>query len=542
MNELFEALSIPAPLAAKLKEKGIITPSPVQAQAIPVLLEGKDALVQSQTGTGKTLAYLLPLLQRINPSSGDVQAVVVAPTQELAMQIRLELDEYGPALGIRALPLIGGASLSRQVDKLKLRPQVVVGTPGRLVELLKLRKLKMQAVRTLVVDEVDQVFDLGAQNQIEQIIRSALRDRQLMFFSATLTDAIRTTASRWMKDPQEIIVHPEHKTAPTLEHVFIVCEERDKIETLRRLVRNLNPKKALVFTNQTEDVGELMAKLKYAGLSIEAIYGDAGKQERARVMSGFRRGSFQLLLATDVAARGIDIPELSYVFQIDPAIDSEHYVHRAGRTGRMGRSGVVISIITERERFIVEKFAKQLGTRFTEKALAYGKLVDVQEKRGRKPVGKPAKPAAQSVTEGRRSGSKPGAELSAEAKRYSPKPAPQSAAETKRTTAKPAGEAGASRGKEAQAGALPSVSNRAGKNALSAGGGQSRPGAGAELLAAEGKAAVSARDPRTAAKTAKAEAKPKQKTKAERERDRKNKGAPRWLKAKQSQASPEQQP
>lgn len=375
MKVNFAALGVSDVLAAKLAENGIVEPSPVQEEAIPLILEGKDVIARSQTGTGKTLAYLLPILQSTRPELKATQKLVLAPSQELAMQIVREAQRYMEH-DTGVLALIGGAAVNRQLEKLREHPRLVVGTPGRVRELIALKKLKMHNVSTIVVDEVDQIFQLGDGGEVHKIIHSALRDRQLVFLSATINEEIRTLAGREMKNAAEVGIEPERVTAAGLEHSYFVCEERDKVDMLRRIVRTCNPRKALVFVNMTDTVGELEAKMNYAGLKSAALYGDADKVTRATVLARFRADKLKLLVATDVAARGLDIAGLDMVIQFDPAPDAEHYVHRAGRTGRMGRKGTVISIVTERERFIMNKFTREIGGEIRERMLHNGKVVD----------------------------------------------------------------------------------------------------------------------------------------------------------------------
>ncbi|MGM1048696.1 MAG: DEAD/DEAH box helicase [Bacillota bacterium] len=370
----FMTLGIAEDLATRLGEFGIHTPSPVQAEAIPQVLEGKDVLATSQTGTGKTLAYLLPVLQSIDPDSKAVQKVILAPTQELAIQIVREGERYGEQRGIGVLGLIGGASAKRQLEKLKLHPQLIVGTPGRVRELIEIKKLKMHAVTTIVIDEVDQVFNLGAAGDVERILRSAMRDRQLVFLSATVSPETAALVKREMDQPIEIGIDPELRTPSALEHYYFVSEDRDRIDMVRRVVRHYKPERAIVFVNTTADLGEVEAKLNFSGLNAAALYGDADKMTRSRVLNAFREGRTQLLVASDVAARGLDIEGLGMVINYDPPIDSEHYTHRAGRTGRMGRSGMVISIVTDRQTFIMRKFNRELGISIEEKAMFGGKV------------------------------------------------------------------------------------------------------------------------------------------------------------------------
>lgn len=368
-------------LANKLAENGIVEPTDVQAGTIPVLLGGSDVSARSQTGTGKTLAYLLPMLQKLNSYSNSVQAVILAPTQELAMQIVRVAEIYAEPLNIRVQQLIGGAALKRQVEKLKLRPQLVIGTPGRMHELLKLRKLKLNDVNNVVVDEADQVFQLGSTKEVEIILHSVGKDRQIAFFSATYPEQMARFEGRWMKNPDRIQVTPEHTVSQTIENYFVVSDKRDKTDTARRLVRLLNPSSALLFLNDTDNISNWESKLSYEGFTVEALYGDADKQRRAATLTRFREGRCQLLLATDVAARGLDIEGLPLVIQLDPASDADHYVHRAGRTGRMGRAGTVLSIVTPHELFIMEKFRKQLGIELTERTMFRGKLLSAEELR-----------------------------------------------------------------------------------------------------------------------------------------------------------------
>ncbi|WP_106766848.1 DEAD/DEAH box helicase [Paenibacillus faecalis] len=370
----FINLGIAEDLADRLAEFGIHTPSAVQAETIPHVLEGKDVLATSQTGTGKTLAYLLPLLQSIDPDSKAVQKVILAPTQELAIQIVREGERYGGPRGIGVLGLIGGASVKRQLDKLKLRPQLIVGTPGRVRELIEIKKLKMHEVTTIVIDEVDQVFHLGASDDVERILRSAMRDRQLVFLSATVSPETAALVKREMDQPVEIGIDPELRTPSVLEHYYFVCEERDRIDMVRRIVRHYQPERVLVFVNEINDLAEVEAKLNYLGFKAAALYGDADKMTRSRVLSDFREGRTQLLVASDVAARGLDIEGLSMVINYDPPMDAEHYTHRAGRTGRMGRSGTVISLVTDRQTFIMRKFNRELGITIEEKAMYGGKV------------------------------------------------------------------------------------------------------------------------------------------------------------------------
>lgn len=372
----FAAIGIQEDLVARLSEFGITAPSPVQEQTIPLLLDGRDVLAASQTGTGKTLAYLLPLLQGIDPERKTLQKLILAPTQELAMQIVREAERYGAHRGLRVMGLIGGAAIKRQIDKLREHPQLVVGTPGRVRELIGLRKLKMHEVSTIVLDEADQMFQLGGGAEVTKIVDSALRTRQLVMLSATLGPETRSLAAREMNNPAEVGIDPGVMTATGLEHHYVIAQERDKVDMLRRILRHYNPQRAIVFVNDTEMIAEVEAKLNYLGLTAAALYGDADKVTRSHVLARFREGKFRVLVASDVAARGLDIENLPLVVSFDPAFDAEHYVHRAGRTGRMGRRGLSVTIVTEQQTFIMRKFARELGIALEERVLRGGKVLD----------------------------------------------------------------------------------------------------------------------------------------------------------------------
>jgi Superfamily II DNA and RNA helicases len=378
-QKTWNELGVNQALGEKLEASNIKAPSAIQAEAIPTLLEGRDVSARSQTGSGKTLAYLLPMLQQLKASSGAIQAIILAPTQELAMQIVRVAESYAEPLGLRVQQLIGGAAMKRQIEKLKLRPQIVIGTPGRIHELLKLRKLKLSEVRHIVIDEADQVFELGSTREVETILFAMSQERQMAFFSATYPDVMSRFEKRWMKDPVRIQIAPEQRVSETIHNFYVVCDKRDKPDVARRIVRLLKPETALLFLNVTENIANWEAKLSYEGFTVETLYGDSDKQRRAATLQRFREGKIQLLLATDVAARGLDIEGLPLVINLEPPIDADHYVHRAGRTGRMGRKGTVVSLITPQERFIMDKFRKSLHIELPEKAMYKGEFVSPSE-------------------------------------------------------------------------------------------------------------------------------------------------------------------
>lgn len=375
-SELWTQLGIKEELCSLLAEQGIVEPTAVQAQSIKALLSGDDISVQSQTGSGKTLAFLLPILQNINIQSKAIQAVVLAPTQELAMQIVRVAQSYGQPLGVKVQQLIGGAAVKRQIEKLKDNPHLVVGTPGRMNELVKSKKLKLHQVKFLIIDEADQTFELGSSADMDQLMFNINKMRQTAFFSATYPEVMARYEGRWMKQPQHIMIKPEQKVAQGIEHYYIVCDQRSKLDTTRKILRSIEEPSALIFVNETNQISNWESKLKYEGFKIEALYGEANKQARSSTLNAFREGKLEAILSTDVAARGIDIVDLPLVIQLEPAIDADHYVHRAGRTGRMGKQGLVISIITPQEKFIIDKFMRQLGIVIEERMLFRGQLLN----------------------------------------------------------------------------------------------------------------------------------------------------------------------
>lgn len=373
MSTTFADLQIGAPLLHILQERNMTTPTPVQEQAIPVILQGQDAFVQSPTGTGKTYAYLLPILTKVDLEKKDVQAIVLAPTHELVMQIAREAEGLLPAAAGAVVSIIGGVDIKRQVERLKKKPVLVVATPGRLLELIEQRKLKVHEVKTVVVDEADRMLDPGFGKPVQEVMKRTLRDTQRLFFSATITDELLRSAPVATREAAVIRAGAPAGAAEVL-HMYLLSDPRKKVDTLRRLLRLVNVRSSIVFVNQIDKVEEIVAKLTYHHLPCRLLHSDASKEERALTLQQFRDGVFPVMITTDVAARGIDIPEVECIVHFDPAPDADTYIHRSGRTGRMGRAGLVFSIVTSQELFIVRKFAKQTGIAITEKRMSHGRL------------------------------------------------------------------------------------------------------------------------------------------------------------------------
>ncbi|MCU9614599.1 DEAD/DEAH box helicase [Caldibacillus lycopersici] len=357
------------------KESGFQAPTNIQDQAIPAILEGKDVICESPTGTGKTLAYLLPVIEKLDESKKSVQVVILAPSRELVMQILDQVRKWTKGTTIGSASFIGGANVKKQVEKLKEKPQIVVGTTGRIVELIKMKKLKMHEVHTVVVDEADQLVSPEHLGNVQSIIKATLRDRQVLFFSATISPQTETIAKGFMQDPQVIRVE-ENIDQTNTNHIYFVCEQRDKIDLLRKIIHTISGR-TIAFLKTVEKVEEAEAKLAYHGIPLAVLAGESKKMERQQSMKNFRSGKIPLLLTTDVAARGLDIEDVTYVIHFDFPKTTTQYLHRSGRTGRMGKEGTVISLVNAREESFLKKMSHELGLTFTEKQLYQGKIVDI---------------------------------------------------------------------------------------------------------------------------------------------------------------------
>jgi ATP-dependent RNA helicase DeaD len=306
-------------------------------------------LAQSQTGSGKTLAFLLPLLQRLQVEREELQVLILSPTRELAIQTAKEIETLIEGTSILSVALVGGTDLQRQIQRLKKKPHIIVGTPGRVLDLILRKKVTAHTVKSLVIDEADQMLDMGFMKEMEKIINSTKRDRQLCLFSATLPAAIIQLADKLMKQPVKIHIHPEEKMAKEIDHVYFLSKERDKDELLCQLARLYNPYLGLIFTN-TKDRAQILSMIMgRRGFSVDVLHGDLPQRARKNVMTRFREAKIQFLVATDLAARGLDVEGVSHVFNYEIPRDKDQYIHRVGRTGRAGESGLAISVVTPSE-------------------------------------------------------------------------------------------------------------------------------------------------------------------------------------------------
>ncbi|WIG47722.1 DEAD/DEAH box helicase [Bacillus halotolerans] len=352
---------------------GFEKPTPVQEQAAQLIMEGKDVIAESPTGTGKTLAYALPVLERIKPDQKHPQAVILAPSRELVMQIFQVIQDWKTGSELRAVSLIGGANVKKQVEKLKKNhPHIIVGTPGRVFELIQAKKLKMHEVKTIVLDETDQLVLPEHRETIKQIIKTTLRDRQLLCFSATLKKETEDVLRDMTKEPEVLKVERSKAEAGKVKHQYIICDQRDKVKLLQKLSR-LHGMQALVFVRDIGNLSVYAEKLAYHHVDLGILHSEAKKMERAKIIKAFEQGEFPLLLATDIAARGLDIENLPYVIHADIP-DEDSYVHRSGRTGRAGKEGNVLSLVTRMEESKLKKMAKKLGVELIEAVYSGGNL------------------------------------------------------------------------------------------------------------------------------------------------------------------------
>ena len=361
----FRDLGVSEALIEVLADKNIKAPTPIQQQAIPKILVGTDILGVAPTGTGKTLAYLLPILMQLDKERREAQAVVLAPTYELAMQITTEARDLSQKadLGIRVQGLIGGANIARQIDKLREKPQLVVGSAGRILELARKGKLKLTGVRFLVLDEFDRLLDDQNDMMTADVVKLLPQDRQALMFSATDPKKARERAS-FLGHPERIEIEQSAEEIAACHHYFVTVPFREKIERVRKLTRSLPIDRGLVFINRTFAAEQTLAKLRYEGIRAESLLGKDAKQSRQSAIAAIKGGRAQLLLSTDLAARGLDIPAVDYIINLDFPESAQVYQHRAGRTARAGHQGAVITLIDFKEAVKLEQLGKKLGIEF----------------------------------------------------------------------------------------------------------------------------------------------------------------------------------
>lgn len=368
MSEMFESLGLRPELVRAVAELGYETPTPIQSGAIPALLEGRDVIGQAQTGTGKTAAFALPLLQGLNPAVRGVQALVLAPTRELALQVAEATQSFCRHINARVAAVYGGSSYSRQMKQIQQGAQIVVGTPGRTLDLIRQGVLVLNHVGYLVLDEADEMLSMGFIEDVETILAATPENRQTALFSATMPEPIVRLSDRYMHDPVMVAIQQKTLTVPQTEQRYYQVYEEDKLAALARVLETEDVKSGLIFARTKIGAAQLAEALLSRGYPAEALHGDLNQEARETVMRRFRNGQLTLLVATDVVARGVDIQGVSHVFNFDVPYDAEDYVHRIGRTGRAGRTGIAITLVTPRERRWlrdIETFTRQRMMRAT---------------------------------------------------------------------------------------------------------------------------------------------------------------------------------
>ncbi|GIQ68201.1 ATP-dependent helicase [Xylanibacillus composti] len=345
----FQELELEPKVLKAITELGFEEATPIQEKAIPIAMAGRDLIGQAQTGTGKTAAFGIPLINKIPPTEDRIVSLIMAPTRELAIQVAEEIGKLSRFKGLRSLPIYGGQDIGKQIRALKKRPQIIIGTPGRLLDHINRKTIRLDYVQTVILDEADEMLDMGFMDDITSILKLIPEERQTMLFSATMPPNIQKLAQQFLRNPEHVSVVPKQVSAPLINQAYIEVQERQKFDALCRLVDMEAPELAIIFGRTKRRVDELSEALQKRGYSAEGLHGDLSQNQRDTVMRKFRDGSIDVLVATDVAARGLDVSGVTHVINFDLPQDPESYVHRIGRTGRAGKEGVAWTFVTPRE-------------------------------------------------------------------------------------------------------------------------------------------------------------------------------------------------
>lgn len=349
MSNDFLTLGVRRDIVEQLQKLGVTEPTPIQTEAIPLVLSGKDVVAQAQTGTGKTLAFLLPMLQTIEPTKSYIQGLIITPTRELALQITTEAKKLAAPFGVNVLSLFGGHEVTRQSSQLKGSPHLIVGTPGRLLDHVRRKNLNLGGVTKLVLDEADQMLHMGFIEEVEEILRQIPSKRQTLLFSATIPTKIRNLAKRYMDRPADIHVKTETVTLDEIRQLVVELPQEDKLDKLCAMIDEYRPYLAMVFCHTKQRASALNMALAQKGYEVDELHGDMSQAKREQVMRRFRGAKLQILVATDIAGRGLDIEGITHVFNYDIPHDVELYIHRIGRTGRAGETGTAITFVSPGE-------------------------------------------------------------------------------------------------------------------------------------------------------------------------------------------------
>lgn len=374
----FNEIGLNTQLIEGLKKGGITQPTEIQAKLIPIALKNKSVIGQSQTGSGKTLAYLLPLFQKINSEKREMQAIILAPTHELVMQTDKEIKILAGNSGvpITSIPIIGEVNISRQIEALREKPHIIVGSVGRIQELISKKKINAHTIKTIVIDEGDRLLDKNDVNRVKALIKNTMLDRQLMVFAAHIDKKTLAVAKELMLDPEVVKIEAKNLVSSNITHFYFVAgSPSDKVDVLRKLIAALKVKKAIAFVNNAEEIERTIEKLQYHHYKAYKISGKASKEERQRALEGFRGEETQVLVASDIVARGLDIKDVTHVFNLDLPENPKEYLNRTGRTGRNGQEGTAVSIVTGRDIAIIKRMEKELNIKINKRGVFKGVIV-----------------------------------------------------------------------------------------------------------------------------------------------------------------------
>ncbi|PYG89144.1 superfamily II DNA/RNA helicase [Ruminiclostridium sufflavum DSM 19573] len=381
MEQLFETMELNRSLVDALRKVNITEPTEIQSKVIPEAQRNKDLIIQSETGTGKTLAYLLPLFEKIDTQKKEMQAIILVPTHELAIQVerQIELLSQNSELKATSTPVIGDVNIQRQVEKLKQKPNIIVGTAGRILELIQKKKISAHTIKTIIIDEADKLLDDSYIEGTKAVVKTTLKERQILICSASISARTIERARLFMKEPLLIRSTPKMQIPDAIEHIYLVAEQRDKIEELRKLIRAINPQKAIAFCGSGYDIEVVTGKLKYHKINADSLHGSNVKLDRKRTMDNFKSGKLQILIATDIAARGLDIEGITHIINLDIPERTMEYLHRAGRTGRNGKTGMTISIVTEKEIEFIKQYERELNIKIIPKLIQNGVIMEYKK-------------------------------------------------------------------------------------------------------------------------------------------------------------------
>lgn len=378
----FTELGLDASITDALKKEKIVTPTEVQEKVYEAIAQGKNILAQSKTGSGKTLAYLLPFIQKYKEVPEGNKVLVLVPTHELAMQVTRQVKSVSENAGLHlmAQPIVGNVNIARQIDYLKKKPQFIVGTPGRIFELIKKKKIAAHLMEAVILDEADKLLSDQQIEETKAVVKCCMRDVQKLFFSASISTEAESAAKSIATDLEVVRLDAGLKVADNLQHQYIVCDGREKIEVLRGLVSALKPQKAMVFINKVYDIEQATQKLKYHHYSADCIHGNSKKADRKKVIDNFHNGKLKVMIGTDLASRGLHFEDVDVVVHYTIPEDEKDYLHRAGRCARGKETGLSISIVTPAEIKRIRRFEKKLGIKMQEKILRKGVLADYVRK------------------------------------------------------------------------------------------------------------------------------------------------------------------